>query len=127
MGQTNISNNARDIDYGGLIEKAYKLKTPLVFSSNTWYNSLSPTKWDNFITIVPIFDNYEYTIGDNKYPVITCAISIKSTVKDPFLDILNYINIQEILNNIIVEYLNTFQINIVECATAYFQDNGGRK
>ncbi len=120
-------NNARDIDYNGLIEKAHKLKTPLVFSSNVWFNNLEPKKWNNFITIVPIFDKYEYNIKNKKYPIITCAISIKSKTQDPFLDILNYINIQEILNTIIQSYLNIFQINILDCAKYYFSTDGGKK
>lgn len=124
-GENKGKNDARDVDYNGLIEKAHKMKTPLVFSSNIWYNNLEPPKWNNFITIVPIFSEYEYIKKNKKYPVITCAISIKSTTKEPFLDILNYIKIQNILNNIIASYLKTFQIGIINCAEFYFADNGG--
>lgn len=119
-GTTKGTNIARDVDFDGLIEKAYSLKTPLVFSSNVWYNNLEPKSWNNFITIVPIFDKYEYNVKGVDMPIITCAISIKSSSEDPFLDILNYINIQEILNNIIELYLKTFQISILDCAKHYF-------
>lgn len=117
---TTTNSSARDVDFDSLIEKAYLLKVPLVFSSNLWYNNLELQRWNNFITIVPIFEEYEYTTKETKLPIITCAISIKSSSDDPFLDILNYINIQEILNNIIELYLKTFQINIYECAKYYF-------
>lgn len=119
-GRTN--NNARDVDFEGLIEKSYKIKAPLVFSSNSWYNNLEPKKWNNFITIVPTFNNYEYNIEGDLLPIITCAISTKSATSEPFLDVLNYINIHEILSNIITSYLNVFQINIQNCADFYFED-----
>lgn len=121
-----METNARDVQYNnGLIEKAHKLKTSLVFSSNTWYNNLVPQKWNNFITIVPIFDKNEYNIKGKKFPIITCSISIKSEKKDPFLDILNYVKIQDILTNIILSYVNTFQMSIIDCAKHYFARSGG--
>lgn len=106
------TKNARDSDYNGLIEMAHKFKRPLVFSSSPWYNSLTPTKWDNFITIVPFYENYEKKEERNSFPYLTCGISIISKTKTTFLDILNYINIQDIINSLLNIYINSFKIDL---------------
>lgn len=112
INKQNTTKTPRDIDYNGLIEMAHKFKTPLVFSSSPWYNKLTPQKWDNFITIVPYYTHSDKIVTNDNFPYLTCGISILSKTKTTFLDILNYIEIQNIINSLIGTYVNTFKIDL---------------
>lgn len=112
IDKQDTTKNPRDIDYNSLIEMAHKFKTPLVFSSSPWYNKLTPQKWDNFITIVPFYANSDKIVTNDTFPYLTCGVSILSKTKTTFLDILNYIDIQNVINSLISAYVSSFKIDL---------------
>lgn len=104
----------KDIQYGGLIEQAYKLHKPLIYSANFRFNSIS-TDWQEFITVIPDYEGYEmhFVKLDNrnkkKMKVTRPAISFGISVKDcnqnqlyeatRFFAIFDYLNLQADLSN----------------------------
>ena len=106
---------ARNIKFDGLIKKSYDFNSALVYSSNSWFNSFEPNRWENYICIIPNYENMQLdTIGrmkDKKVPYILCTISTHSDKKSIFLDILNYVEIKSCISEIISSFVNIFKIN----------------
>lgn len=110
----------REIEYGGMIEQAHIHKCSMICSSNEKLNSLSPKKWDDFITIVPDFLKYERHTRRNSIkitrPIITFGASVinknisKKNVSIP-LYFLEYLGFQTILTDCIDDYVKIFPID----------------
>lgn len=110
----NKDDLARNLKFDGIIKKSYELNSPLVYSSNSWYNSFEPSRWKNYICIIPSYKEMQMCIygkWKEKVPYILCTISVQSDKKSIFLDILNYIDIKECISSIMLSFVNTFKIN----------------
>ena len=49
---------------------------------------------------------------NDAFPYLTCGVSILSKTKTTFLDILNYIDIQNVINSLISAYVSSFKIDL---------------
>lgn len=109
----------KDIKYGGLIEQAYKLRKPLIYSANAEFNVIS-TDWQEFITVIPDYEycELEFNKLDNKNkkkvqvkrPAITFGISVKDCDQNQLYKtsrlfaIFDYLNLQADLSNWIANF-----------------------
>lgn len=113
----NSDNNhavPRDIQWGGLIEKAFLSKKTLVFSANMHLNN-TKTGWQEFITVIPQFNDNVNRIRSpydrrkfEERPRLTFGISIKDTSS---LDnvafamaVLDFLGIEKHISNFIDDY-----------------------
>lgn len=113
------ASDIRDIEYDkSLIQCSFITGTPLVYSHNVKYNILDIKEWQNFITIVPDehFNHFEIHNGvghqPDVFPLISCAISVRSDNEIDILDILNGMHIKSIISNIINDFISMFHIEI---------------
>lgn len=109
----------RTVTWDSLIKAAFDTGEPVVYSLNKKINPLN-TSWDDFITIIPRFNNYAQDIRVSKKnnvrrPILTFGISIKDIQerKDIIvLYLLAYLRIDDILTNIIDEFIRVFDIEV---------------
>ncbi|MEX1378353.1 MAG: metallophosphoesterase [Eubacteriales bacterium] len=103
-----------------LILDAYKAKKSLVYSSNKERNPLPPKDWDDFITVVPIFENYECSRGrgNQKRPYLSFGVSCCSSEDYKRLNLLSFLKIEEIVGQAIDNYLYYFPLDVKE----YFEN-----
>lgn len=108
-------NLARNIKFDGLIKKSFDFDSALVYSSNSWFNSFTPKRWENYICIIPNYENMQLDkigkLKDKRVPFILCTISTHSDRKSIFLDILNYVEIKTCISDIISSFVNIYKIN----------------
>ena len=120
------SESMQSLSWGGLIEPAFNTGEPIIFSANKQYNAITTT-WDDFITIVPQFNNYTYDIRIKKSsgpfrkginesrPMLTFGISVKGLAnkKDILtLYLLSYLKFDRILAQVIDEFVRLFYIDV---------------
>ena len=122
----------QDIKWGSLIKPAFEEEKALVFSANRGYNDVK-TKWDDFITIVPQFNNNTLDIRTKppgtktKRPVLTFGFSIlyPETLShdSSVLYILDYLRLDKIITTLIDEYIRIFDIDFKKFL-AYLESTG---
>lgn len=105
----------RDIEWGGLIEHAFKSQKSLVFSANMNLNKTN-TDWQEFITIIPWFNENINKIRATcnrriieERPRLTFGISIKGTTELHdvafTMTILDFLGIETFISTFIEDYL----------------------
>ena len=107
-----------DIKYGELIEAAYIMKTPLIHSANQAFcKQKLKDKWENFITIVPLFERNEFVrklseVRQKKVPYITFGVTINSNKLDKILYCMDYFSFDTMLQEVMDAYLKIFKIDV---------------
>lgn len=106
------------INYGELIEAAYKTGKGLIYSVNKSFceNELKD-KWTNFLTVIPLFEGNDFTkkyseSQSKKYPFITFGVTINSDKFNSMLYCMDYFCINKMLEEIFSTYIRIFRINI---------------
>lgn len=112
------------IKWGGLIEQAYLKKKSFIYSVNSQYNKHKPVKWNDFMTIVPLFfkSELEFRDKDNKKikrPIMTFGISVlnsecPSKELSEILYILEYLELGSIVTGILDDFMNCFIVDYSE-------------
>lgn len=112
--------NISTIQWGGLIEKSYELQKPLIYSINCRHNSLYPVRWDDFMTVVPLFFKNIQEFRNKKHkkvkrPIITFGISMqndnyKSELSE-ILYILEYLKIDQVVTETLDDFVEQFSID----------------
>ena len=106
--------------WGGLIEQAFKSRKSLIYSVNPEYNSITPVKWDDFMTIIPSFFKSEQEFWQNKKkikrPIITCGISVQDETKSKkdiseILYVLEYLGVDIILTKLLDDFVSCFTVD----------------
>lgn len=106
------------INYGELIEAAYKTNKGLIYSVNkSFCKSKLKDKWTNFLTVIPLFEGNNFTRKYSEsvsrdYPFITFGVTINSDKFNPMLYCMDYFCINTMLEEIINTYIRIFRINI---------------
>lgn len=114
------TSRPKDVKWGGLIKDAYINHEPFIYSANSNLNA-TPTDWQEFITIVPTFANYQIEFprrgNRTKYhsrPLLSFGISVKhcddSELKNVsrILAIFHYLQIQNDLSDMISYFVGYF-------------------
>lgn len=113
------SNSMQVVKWGGLIKHAFITGEPIVYSANKRYNPIQ-TSWDDFITMIPKFSDYSHDVRLSKglptsRPVMTFGLSVKKVLsrEDAIaLHLLAYLRFDEILTQVIDEYIRMFNIDV---------------
>ena len=114
------TSRPKDVKWGGLIKEAFINHEPFIYSANADSNKTA-TEWQEFITLVPIFANYqiEYNSRKNKAkihkrPKLTFGISVKQCDVEELrnvsriLTIFHYLQVQNDLSNMISYFIGNF-------------------
>ena len=109
----------QDVKWDSLIKPAYECEKPLIFSANKDFNNIE-TDWDDFITLVPRFNNYTDDVRirkgvNERRPMLTFGLSVKfpeGCRDSTILYILDYMNIDEKITTVVDEYIRIFGIDI---------------
>ncbi|MCH5349816.1 MAG: metallophosphoesterase [Oscillospiraceae bacterium] len=110
--------SSRDVSWDSLIEVAYNSKKSIVFSTNEWHNPIK-TQWNDFLTLVPVFKNYEILehegINEKKYPALSFGLSLGDNYKKDdsiMLYLLSFLKIEEQISKAIDRYVKMFCVDI---------------
>lgn len=122
--QNKFPNKApKNVPWTRMMQSAFKNDDmhTIQFSANPRLNDVD-TDWDDFLTVIPMcFGNdVEFKFGEKdnyKYehrPCITFGISIKNAKEEDvrLLSILSFLRLDEILKNIIDEFINSFNMEL---------------
>lgn len=118
--EENTDPKLSDIRWGGMIEEAFKLGKPLVYSVNEKYCNEEPLKWDDFLIIVPQFLNYVYEKripnAFIKRPIISFSVAVMNNSNNKkklseILYILEYLNIDTYISDILDEFMSVFSVD----------------
>lgn len=113
----------KDVPWGGLIMSSYITKKSLINTVNQGLNNIK-TDWDNFLTLIPCFKDYELDIrmgtGRNrtldKRPIISFGVSIKNLnyVEECtlILSIISFLKIEQHISYFIDEYVRIFHLSL---------------
>lgn len=107
-----------EIQFGELIEAAFKTKKGLIYSINKdLCEGELKEKWNNFLTVVPLFSGNEYErryseSSTKKYPFITFGITTNSERFDNLLYCMDFFSINVMLEEVINSYVRIFKIDI---------------
>lgn len=119
-----VEDDLLPIAWGELLEKAYQVKRPLIYTlNNVKITNPMEGAWDNFITIVPDFDKNEYRKTSRNLrtkkerPYLVFGITCNCTKSNEILYILDYLDIHVIIGEIIDDYLKYFPIDINQFVT----------
>lgn len=119
-----VMSLVRKINWGGMIKASHFLKMPLVYSANPQLNCLDPLHWDDFITIVPAFMEYEedHKTGKKtheKRPRLTFGFSLKAEDYEKsyqsileLMYILDFLRLDTQIAEIIDDYLTNFHVDL---------------
>lgn len=108
----------QDVPWGGFIKAAFETEEPIVFSANK-KNNIIQTSWDDFITLIPFFNNSVHDIrikrGINEHrPIISLGISLKGDICDKdslLLLLLAYLRFDKVIGRMIDYYIQLFNID----------------
>lgn len=116
-----------DIKWGGLIEQAYILKKSLIYSANAKYNNHRPVKWDDFITIVPLFykceEEFKNIQGKKlKRPMMTFGISVTNEKCEKIcisknLYVMEFLDIYQMITNVLDDFISAFALDYTKYLT----------
>ena len=110
------NNELLDMEWGQLIEKAFEIEKSLIYSVNKVYTSEKISdRWDDFITIIPTMECNRINIGRSKIkyrPYITFGITGRLEKFTDMLYILDFLNINNIIGDIISNFMECFQIDL---------------
>ena len=115
-------NQPTDIKYGDLIEAAFLQPNSgcLIYSVNESIctNKLK-NKWNDFITVIPKFDENRYIKKVNKstikkYPLITFGVTIEDASDKFILQCLDYYSFDKILADLLKNYIDVFMVDLNE-------------
>ena len=115
-------NQPTDIKYGDLIEAAFLHPNSgcLIYSVNEHIctNKLKD-KWNEFITVIPKFDENRYIKKVNKntikkYPLITFGVTIEDASDKFILQCLDYYSFDKIVADLLKNYTDVFMIDLNE-------------
>lgn len=106
------------IEWGGLIKLAFETRKPIIFSANKQYNQ-TETKWEDFMTLIPQFNNFSHDVrlkkGRNETrPIFSFGLSIeKIKAKEDAISLylLSFLGVDKILTQAIDEYIRLFNID----------------
>lgn len=120
--EQNFGPMISDVKWGGMIEKAYLSECSLVYSVNKKYNNSQPINWNDYMTIVPRFFNYDISIRKNnekkpiKRPMLSFGISVLSQSMAPkdlseLLYVMEFLNLDANITDIIDDFMRCFSVD----------------
>lgn len=119
----------KPIEWGELLEEAYRRKRPLIASVNEGYckKSMEQNKkkdsgqWEDFITVIPEFVKNNYIQRnkktgkiEQKRPLLTFGITIYEKEDKTLLYLLDYLRIDKIVGEMIHDFLYYMPIDLKE-------------
>lgn len=112
------SHRLSDIEWGDLLAESFKTEESLIYSVNKDFCERPLAEcWHNFITIIPKNISNFFDYKNTKRPYITFGITVNSARYDNYLYLLNFFQFENILSNIIEDYIKLFDINLKEFIT----------
>lgn len=127
-------HSARDLNWGQLIKQSYITGIPLIASVNSDFckesieNNKDKTdeemdnKWEDFITIIPQFNQNNYVEKDLiseevsfSRPILTFGITVYREEDRAILYMLDYLRIDKFIGRQINKFLHYFPMDLIEC------------
>jgi len=107
-------------DWDSLIKYSFEENKPLVLSANKKYSNIKSkykkTKWEDNITLTPHYNDASYDIGlKDARPFLSFCLSMKNMKCDEdrlVLYLLAYLEIHDVIANVIDEYRRIFHIDV---------------
>lgn len=128
----NLYSSSKDVSWSSMVEVAYNSKKSIVFSANEWNNPIN-TNWSDFLTLVPVFKDYEITksegIEEKKYPALSFGLSLGKGYKKEdsiVLYLLSFLKIEEQISQAIDKYVRLFCVDITSFIDYMSKSNEGR-